>query len=65
MKLEIIKEEKYGESTWYFLKADEITVKCSKSLEEIEASYDEIVNNPDLLTFKKTILKSAEVFVNL
>jgi len=65
MKLEIIKEERYGESAWYFLKADEVTVKCSKSLEEIQDSYNEIISDPDLLTLKKTILKSAEIIVNL
>jgi len=65
MKLEIVKEENYGEATWYFLRADDVSIKCSKIFGEIEDAYDEIVNNPDLLTRRKTILKSHEISVNL
>ena len=65
MKLEIIKEEQFGEPTWYFLRADDSSVKCSKDLKEIEDAYDELINNPDLIVLKKTILKSQEISVNL
>ena len=65
MTVEIMKEELYGEPTWYFLRVDGTSIKCSKILEEIEEAYDEIVNNPDLLTRRKIILKSHEISVNL
>jgi hypothetical protein len=65
MTVEIMKEEKFNEPTWYFLKSDGVTVTCSKNLKEIEDMYDQIISNPDLLVSSKTILKSAEVFVNL
>lgn len=65
MKVEIIKEEVYGEPTWYFLKVDDVSMKCSKVLQEMEEAYDAIVNNPDLLTKRKTILRSHEISVNL
>jgi hypothetical protein len=35
MKLEIIKEEKFNEPTWYFFKVDGITYQCSKDLKEM------------------------------
>jgi len=65
MTVEIMKEEKFNEPTWYFLKSDGVAVTCSKNLKEIEDMYDQIINNPDLLVSSKTILKSEEVFVNL
>lgn len=65
MTIEIIKEEQYGEPTWYFLRVDNLSVKCSKILTEIEEAFVEIINNPDLLTKRKTILKSYEISVNL
>ena len=65
MKLEIVKEEVYAEPTWYFLRVDGVSITCSKILEEIEETYNAIVENPDILTKTKTILKSEEVFVNL
>lgn len=65
MKLEIIKESKINEPTWYFLKIDGISMTCSKDLKEIEDMYDQIVENPDLATSSKTILRSQEISVNL
>ena len=65
MKVEIIKEESYGEPAWYFLRVDGTSIKCSKILAEMEESFAEIINNPDLLTKRKTILKSYEISVNL
>jgi hypothetical protein len=65
MKLEIVKEEKYGEPTWFLLRVDNMCMKASKNLEEVEHVYNELLDNPDLLIHKKTILKSDEISVNL
>jgi hypothetical protein len=65
MKVEIMKEETYGEPTWYFLRVDGASIKCSKILTEMEEAFVEIVNNPDLLVKKQIILKSYEISVNL
>ena len=65
MTVEIIKEEKFNEPTWYFLRVDGVSVTCSKDLKEIEDMYDDVTNNPDLLISSKTILKSQEISVNL
>lgn len=65
MTVEIVKEEMYGEPTWYFLKVDGVSTKCSKILAEMEEAFVEIINNPDLLIKRKTILKSYEISVNL
>lgn len=65
MKLEIIKEEEYNNPTWYFLRVDDKTVTCSKSLEEIEKRYEEIKENPSLVNSSRITLKSEEIVVNL
>ena len=49
MKLEIVKEEEYNNPIWYFLRVNDKTVTCSKSLEEIEKRYEEIKENPSLV----------------
>lgn len=61
MTLEIVKEEAYGEPTWYFVRVDGSSIKCSKNLEEMVEFYDELKNNPELVKPKKTILKSDEI----
>jgi|LauGreDrversion4_2_1035121.scaffolds.fasta_scaffold79009_4 hypothetical protein len=65
MKLEIIKEEEYNNPTWYFLRANDKTISCSKNLEEIEKRYEEIKENPSLINPSRIILKSEEIIVNL
>lgn len=61
MKLEIIKEEKFGESAWYALRIDEVAYKFSRNLEEIEQIYEEVKADPSLIEDKKTVLKSEEI----
>lgn len=61
MKLEIIKEEKFNEPTWYILKLDGYVLQCSKKLEEMEELYDRIKNNPELSKERQTILRSEEI----
>ena len=61
MKLEIVKEEKFNEPTWYFFKVDGITYQCSKDLKEMEEVYEHIRSNPEFAKGKKTVLKSEEI----
>lgn len=61
MKLEIVKDEKYGEPTWYFVKVDGTTYQCSKDLQEMEELYEHIKNNPEVVKNQKTILRSEEI----
>jgi hypothetical protein len=61
MKLEIVKEEKLNEPTWYFCKVDGITYQCSKDLKEMEELYEKLKNNPELAKGRKTVLKSEEI----
>lgn len=65
MKLEIIKEEEYNQPTWYLLRVNGRTVSCSRTLEEIEKSYKEIKENPEMLNPSRIVLKSEEIVVNL
>lgn len=61
MKLEIIKEEKFNEETWYGLKVNDTSFQYSRRLEEIEKLYQELKDNPDLINTKITVLKSEEI----
>lgn len=61
MKLEIVKEEKFNEPIWYFLRVDGISYQCSRNLEEIEDLYNKFVEDPELIKEKKTVLKSQEI----
>jgi hypothetical protein len=61
MKLEIIKETKFNEPTWYILKVDGFVLQCSKRLEEVEDLYEQIKNNPELAKEERVILKSEEI----
>lgn len=61
MKLEIIKEEKFNEPTWYLLKADDRLVDCSKNVMEMLQLFDKIRTDPSSLETVKTVLKSEEI----
>ena len=61
MTLEIIKEEKFNEGTWYALNVNNIPHKYSRKLEEVEQLYEEIKSNPEILNTKVTVLKTEEI----
>ncbi len=61
MKLEIIKETKINEGTWYILKADDLIVDCSRKLEEVENMFEEIKKDPEIIKGVKTVLKSEQI----
>lgn len=57
MKLEIIKEKKFDENPWYGLYVDDVYIKGSFILKNIEDVYDQIKADP--VNFK---LNTKEVF---
>ena len=61
MKLEIIKEEKFNEAAWYILRLDDMAIQCSRRLEEIEEMYNQIIEDPEIIKERKTVLKSQEI----
>lgn len=61
MKLEIVKEEKLAEATWYCLKVDDVAVQFSRKLEEIEELFEQIKANPEIVKDRKTVLKCEEI----
>jgi hypothetical protein len=65
MKLEIIKKQEFNNPTWYFLRVNDISITCSRDLEEIEKYYEEVKKDPNLANTSTIILKSEEINVNL
>jgi hypothetical protein len=61
MKLEIVEEIKLNEDPWYCVRVDDVTIKYSRKLEEIEKIYQEIKDNPESLKEKINVLKSEEI----
>jgi hypothetical protein len=63
MKLEIIKETKFGEETaWYELHADGHYIKGSYNLPEIKELYEKAkIVGGDLKSVKKEVLISEEI----
>ncbi len=65
MKLEIIKETKLGDDTWYILEVDGRYVKGSGILQNIIDLYDQIKKEgQDALKTKREILTSEEINVS-
>ena len=65
MKLELIKESKYGRPPWYYILIDGETYTGSGIQSLIEAQYEEIKNSPDIIKIKTEILRSEEIVVPL
>lgn len=61
MTLEISKETKVSDGTWYTLRADGTIIDCSRKLEELEETYEKIKKDPTLIKGSITILKSEEI----
>lgn len=65
MKLEIIKETKMGEETWYILEVDGRYIKGSSILQNIIDLYEQIKKEgQDALKSKREILASEEIDVS-
>lgn len=65
MKLEIIRDKEYNKEPWYILKVNNITVDCSRKLEEMELLFEKIKEDPSIINPSKIVLKSEEISLSL
>ena len=66
MKVDLIEQsEPFSDELWYGVRVNGSSVKWSRDKEVIEAIYNDILTNPDVLKTKENILKSEEVNVSL
>jgi nitroimidazol reductase NimA-like FMN-containing flavoprotein (pyridoxamine 5'-phosphate oxidase superfamily) len=65
MKIELIKEEKYGDQDWYCVIVDGMAVAFEHTEEKADELYQMLINDPNLLEKRKIILKSVEIVVPL
>ena len=66
MKVDLVEQtEPFSDEIWYGIRVDGLSVKWSRDKAVIEAIYNDIINNPDVLKNKENILKSEEVNVSL
>lgn len=66
MKVDLVEQnEPFSDETWYGIRVNGSSVKWSRDKEVIEALYNDILTNPDVLKTKENILKSQEVNVSL
>lgn len=66
MKVDLVEQqEPFSDEIWYGVRVNGSSVKWSRDKEVIEAIYNDILTNPDILKTKENILKSQEVNVSL
>lgn len=66
MKVDLVEQsEPFSDEIWYGVRVNGSSVKWSRDKEVIEAIYNDILTNPDVLKTKENILKSQEVNVSL
>lgn len=66
MKVDLVEQtEPFSDEIWYGVRVNGSSVKWSRDKEVIEAIYNDILTNPDVLKTKENILKSEEVNVSL
>jgi hypothetical protein len=66
MKVDLVEQsEPFSDELWYGVRVDGVSVKWSRDKAVIEAVYNDIINNPDVLKNKENILKSEVIDVSL
>ena len=66
MKVDLVEQqEPFSDEIWYGVRVNGSSVKWSRDKEVIEAIYNDILTNPNILKTKENILKSQEVSVSL
>jgi hypothetical protein len=66
MKVELIEQyEPFSDEAWYGVRVNGSSVKWSRDKAVIEAIYNDILTNPDILKTKENILKSQKINVSL
>jgi len=64
MKIELVKEEKFGHQDWYCIKVDGSSVAFEHTEEKATEIYQMLINDPSLLEKREIILKSVEIVVS-
>jgi hypothetical protein len=66
MKVDLVEQtEPFSDEIWYGIRVDGLSVKWSRDKAVIEAIYNDIINDPDVLKNKENILKSQVIDVSL
>ena len=66
MTVDLVEQsEPFSDEIWYGVRVNGVSVKWSRDKAVIEAIYNDILTNPDVLKTKENILKSEEVNVSL
>jgi len=66
MKVDLVEQtEPFSDDIWYGIRVDGLSVKWSRDKAVIEAIYNDIINDPDVLKNKENILKSQVINVSL
>jgi hypothetical protein len=66
MTVDLVEQsEPFSDEIWYGVRVDGSSVKWSRDKAKIEAIYNDIVNDPDVLKNKENILKSEIINVSL
>ena len=66
MTVDLVEQsEPFSDETWYGVRVNGSSVKWSRDKAVIEAIYNDILTNPDILKTKENILKSQKINVSL
>jgi hypothetical protein len=66
MTVDLVEQsEPFSDEIWYGVRVDGSSVKWSRDKAAIEAIYNDIISNPDVLKNKENILKSQKIDVSL
>jgi hypothetical protein len=66
MKIELVKEQDFGDTPWYSIHIDNayISGSMTRSLKDAEGFYDRLAKDKDYMKKTKEILKSQEIVVS-
>ena len=66
MTVDLVEQsEPFSDEIWYGVRVNGSSVKWSRDKEVIEAIYNDILTNPDIIKTKEIILKSQEISLSL
>lgn len=66
MTVDLVEQsEPFSDEIWYGVRVDGSSVKWSRDKAVIEAIYNDIISNPEVLKTKENILKSEKINVSL
>jgi hypothetical protein len=66
MTVDLVEQsEPFSDEIWYGVRVNGSSVKWSRDKAVIEAIYNDIISNPEVLKTKENILKSQKINVSL